>query len=77
MKKWHNSNCTDMTEYNARLAKKLRKLSMKLPRIAKRYGVDYIDLVAMGEYVAVRAKESHGSTSTTVVDDFVFTVQED
>ena len=77
-KTWKVSRCTDMTVYNARLANKLRKISIKLLRIAKRYGVDYIDIVAMGDYASVRAKESEGSISTTVVDDYMFaTTQED
>ena len=77
-KTWKVSKCTDSAVYNARLAKKLRRISMKLLRIAKRYGVDYIDIVAMGDYASVRAKESQGSSSTTVVDDYMFaTAQED
>ena len=77
-KEWKVSNCTDMTVYNARLAKKLRKISMKLIRVARHYGVDYVDLVVMGDYASARAKEEDGSTATTVVDEYMFTIlQED
>ena len=77
IKVWKVTKCTDMTVYNTRLARKLRRMSMRLIRIAKHYGVDYIDLVAMGDYASVRAKEEHGSTATTVVDDYMFTIKED
>lgn len=76
-KEWKVSKCTDMTVYKAKLARKLRKISLSLIRIAKRYGVDYVDLTVIGEYASARAKEEHGSTATTVVDDYIFTVQED
>lgn len=77
-KGWKVSKCTDMAVYNAKLARKLRKISLYVMRIAKHYGVDYVDLVVMGDYASARAKEEHRSTATTVVDDYMFTYpQED
>lgn len=76
-KRWQTNKYTDMSVYNEKLARKLRKISLHVLRIAKRYGVDYVDLVVMGDYASARAKEEHGSTATTVVDDYMFTVQED
>lgn len=77
-KGWKVSKCTDMTVYNEKLARKLRKISHYVMRIAKRYGVEYVNLVVMEDYASVRAKEEHGSTATTVVDDYRFTyLQED
>ena len=75
-KEWKVTKCTDKTTYNARLARRLRRISMHLLRVAKHYGVDYIDVVIMGDYASVRAKEEHGSTATTVVDDYMFTIKE-
>lgn len=74
---WKVTKCTDMTVYNEKLARKLRKFALHVMRIAKHYGVDYVDLVVMGDYASARAKEEHGSTATTVVDDYMFTIQED
>lgn len=76
-KEWKVSKCTDMTVYNKELARKLRRISLSLIRIAKHYGVAYVDITVIGDYASARAKEEHGSTSTTVVDDYMFTIQED
>lgn len=77
-KGWKVSKCTDMTVYNEKLARKLRKISLYVMRIAKRYGVEYVDIVVMGDYASARAKEEHGMNATTVVDDYMFTYpQED
>ena len=74
---WTVSKGTDMTEYNAKLACKLRNIALRIMRIAKRYGVSYVDLVVMGNYLSARAQEEDGTTATTVVDDYMFTVTED
>ena len=76
-KVWNVSKGTDMTEYNAKLARKLRKITQHAFRVAKHYGVYYVDLVVMGEYISARAQEEEGTTATTVVDDYMFTVTED
>lgn len=74
-KVWNVSKGID--EYNAKLARKLRKITLHLVRIAKHYGVSYIDLVVMGDYLSARAQEEDGVPATTVVDDYMFTVTED
>ena len=76
-KLWTVSKGTDMTKYNAKLARKLRKITMHVMRIAKHYGVSYVDLVVLGDYLSARAQEEEGTTATTVVDDYTFTVTED
>lgn len=75
-KSWRIAHCTDMSVYNAKLARKLRKIMQHVMRIAKRYGVSYVDLVVIGDYVSARAQEEDGTTATTVVDDYLFTTQE-
>ena len=74
---WQVAKSTDMTVYNAKLARKLRKLTQHAMRVANHYGVSYVDLVVMGDYISVRAQEEDGATVTTVVDDYMFTVTED
>ena len=74
-KVWNVSKGID--EYNAKLARKLRKITQHAFRVAKHYGVYYVDLVVMGEYISARAQEEEGTTATTVVDDYMFTVTED
>lgn len=76
-KSWKIVHCTDMTVYNVKLARKLRRMTLRVMRIAKRYGVSYVDLVVIGDYVSARAQEEDGTTATTVVDDYMFTAQED
>lgn len=76
-KSWSITPCTDMTVYNVKLARKLRRMTLRVMRIAKRYGVSYVDLVVLGDYVSARAQEEDGTTATTVVDDYMFTTQED
>lgn len=76
-KVWNVSKGTDMAEYNEKLARKLRNITLRIMRIAKHYGVSYVDLVVMGEYLSARAQEEDGSTATTVVDDYMFTTQGD
>ena len=76
-KVWTVSKGTDMTEYNAKLSRKLRKITVHVMRIAKHYGVSYVDLVVLGDYLSARAQEEDGATATTVVDDYMFTVTED
>lgn len=76
-KSWSIAHCIDMSVYNGKLARKLRKITQHVMRIAKRYGVSYVDLVVIGDYVSARAQEEDGTTSTTVVDDYMFTYQED
>lgn len=73
-KEWHVAKGT---EYNAKLARKLRKIALRVMRIAKRYGVTYVELVAMEDYVSARAKEEDGHTTISVVDDYMFTIKED
>lgn len=75
-KEWKVASVTDMTVYNAKLARKLRKILLYVLRIAKHYGVYYVDLVVLNDYVSIQAKEEDGSVSTTVVDDYMFTNQE-
>lgn len=75
--RWMVAKSTDMTVYNAKLARKLRKLTQHASRVAKHYGVSYVDLVVMGDYISARAQEEDGSTATTVVDDYMFTRKED
>lgn len=75
-KSWKTVSCTDMTVYNVKLARKLRKITQHAMRIAKRYGVSYVDLVVIGDYISARAQEDDGTTATTVVDDYMFTTQE-
>jgi len=75
-KVWKVSKLSDPTVYNARLAKKLRKLSMRALRIAQRHGVTYVDLTVVGEYASARAKVDNVTSATTVVDDYIFTVEE-
>lgn len=65
------------TEYNAKLARKLRKMALHAMRIANRYGVSYVELVVIKDYVSARAKEEDGATPTSVVDDYMFTITED
>ena len=74
---WTVSKGTDMTEYNAKLACKLCTIALRIMRIAMRYGVSYVDLVVTGNYLSARAQEEDGTTATTVVDDYMFTVTED
>lgn len=76
-KSWRIAHCTDMTVYNVKLARKLRKIAQHVMRIAKRYGVSYVDLVVIGDYASARAQEEEGTIATTVVDDYLFTTQED
>lgn len=76
-KVWNVANSMDMTEYNAKLARKLRKMALHAMRIAKRYGVTYVDLCVLGDYVSARAKEEDGEITTSVVDDYMFTIKED
>lgn len=76
-KVWNLSKGTDMTEYNAKLARKLRKFTQHVSRVAKHYGVSYVDLVVMGDCISARAQEEDGATATTVVDDYMFTSKED
>lgn len=76
-KSWKVAHCTDMSVYNVKLARKLRKITQHVMRVAKRYGVSYVDLVVIGDYVSARAQEEDGTTSTTVVDDYMFTYKED
>lgn len=76
-KSWKITRCTDMSVYDVKLARKLRKIGQHVMRIAKRYGVSYVDLVVIGDYVSARAQEEDGTTLTTVVDDYMFTYQED
>ena len=76
--RWMVAKSTDMTVYNAKLARKLRKLTQHASRVAKHYGVSYVDLVVMGDYISARAQEEEdGATATTVVDDYMFTSKED
>ena len=74
---WTVSKGTDMTEYNAKLARKLRNITLRIMRIAKHYGASYVDLVVLGDYLSARAQEEDGATATTVVDDYMFTITED
>lgn len=76
-KVWNVANGIDMTAYNAKLARKLRNITLRIMRIAKHYGVSYVDLVVLGDYLSARAQEEDGATATTVVDDYMFTVTED
>lgn len=76
-KGWKVSRYVDTSKYNKKLARKLHKISLNIMRMAKYYGVKYAGLVVMEDYASVRAKEEHGSTATTVVDDYMFTIQED
>ena len=79
-KSWRIAHCTDMTVYNVKLARKLRKIAQHVMRIAKRYGVSYVDLVVIGDYAAASASaraQEEGTIATTVVDDYLFTTQED
>ena len=76
-KVWKVSKGTDITEYNEKLARKLRKIALHILRIAKHYGVFHVDLVVLGDYVSARAQEEEGTSTTTVVDDYMFTTQED
>ena len=76
-KVWNVSKGIDRTKYNAKLARKLRKITQHAFRVAKHYGVSYVDLVVMGDYLSTRAQEEDGTTVTTVVDDYMFTVTED
>ena len=69
-------NVAKGTEYNAKLARKLRKMALHAMRIAKHYGVSYVELVVMKDYVSARAKEEDGETTTSVVDDYMFTIKE-
>ena len=69
-------NVAKGTEHNEKLARKLRKMALHAMRIANRYGVSYVELVAMGEYVSARAKEEDGEITTSVVDDYMFTIKE-
>ena len=75
--RWMVAKSTDMTVYNAKLARKLRKITQHASRVAKHYGVSYVDLVVMGDYSSARAQEEDGATATTVVDDYMFTVTEE
>lgn len=75
--RWMVAKSTDMTVYNAKLARKLRKLTQHASRVAKHYGVSYVDLVVMGDYISARAQEEDGTTAITVVDDYMFTTQGD
>ena len=76
-KVWNVSKGTDMTNYNAKLARKLRNITLRIMRIAKHYGVFYVDLVVLGDYLSARAQEEEGAPATTVVDDYMFTTQGD
>lgn len=76
-KVWNVSKGTDLTKYNEKLARKLRNITLRIMRIAKHYGVSYVDLVVMGDYLSARAQEEDGATAITVVDDYMFTVTED
>ena len=76
-KSWEITQGTDMSVYNVKLARKLRKIMQHVMRIAKRYGVSYVDLVVIGDYGSARAQEEDGTTATTVVDDYMFATQED
>lgn len=69
-------NVAKGTEYNAKLARKLRKMALHAMRIAKHYGVSYVELVVMEDYVSARAKEEDGEITTSVVDDYMFTIKE-
>lgn len=69
-------NVAKGTEYNAKLARKLRKMALRAMRIAKHYGVSYVELVVMEDYVSARAKEEDGELATSVVDDYMFTIKE-
>lgn len=75
-KVWIVSKGTDRATYNAKLARKLRNITLRIMRIAKHYGTSYVDLVVMGDYLSARAQEEDGATATTVVDDYMFTTQE-
>lgn len=70
-------NVAKGTEYNAKLARKLRKMAIHAMRIAKHYGVSYVELVVMEDYASARAKEEDGEITTSVVDDYMFTITED
>lgn len=74
---WQVAKSTEMTVYNAKLARKLRKLTQHAFRVAKHYGVSYVDLVVMGDYISARAQEEDGTTAITVVDDYMFATQRD
>ena len=74
---WQVAKGTDMTKYNAKLARKLRNVTLRIMRIAKHYRAAYVDLVVLGDYLSARAQEEDGVTATTVVDDYMFTVTED
>ena len=76
MKKRKVWNVAKGTEYNAKLARKLRKMALHAMRIAKHYGVSYVELVVMEDYVSARAKEEDGEITTSVVDDYMFTIKE-
>lgn len=76
-KSWSTSYCKDKIVYNVKLARKLHKIAQHVMRIAKGYGLSYVALVAIGAYASVRAQEEDGTTATTVVDDYIFTAQED
>lgn len=77
-KEWNVASDTDVTEYNEKLARKLRKINLRVMRIAKHYGVSYVNLMVMGDYVSARAKKGEDvTTATTVVGDYMFTSKED
>ena len=73
MKRRKSWNVTEGTEYNAKLARKLRKMALHAMRIANRYGVSYVTLIVMGDYVSARANRENGVRPITVVDDYMFT----
>ena len=65
MKRRKSWNVTEGTEYNAKLARKLRKMAL--------HGASYATLIVMGDYVSARAKREDGDRPITVVDDYMFT----
>ena len=76
-KGWKVSNCADKTVYNAKLARKLRKLALKVSRIVERNNLSYVDISVIEGYIAARAKVVDGTTSCLVVDDYMFAIKED
>ena len=76
-KEWKTYKGIDSSVYNTKLARRLHKISLRVMRIAKHYGVAHVDIVVISNYASVRANEEHGWAKTTVVDDYIFTVQED
>lgn len=76
-KGWKVSNYVDKTVYNEKLARKLRKLALKVSSIVERNNLSYVDISVIKGYIAARAKVVDGTTSSLVVDDYMFAIKED